>query len=103
MGRLIKGRADNLSAHSALQVGNFFRSLPNESDQQVGFGMVLGDGVGDRFQQHSFASFGRRDDQAALPATNWSNQVDEATGEIGRPVSMSNRSRGKMGVKASKC
>ena len=80
---LIKGGTDDLATYGTLEVGDLFWSLPDQGDQQIDLGMVLADGVGDRGEQHGFASLGRRDDQAALSTSNRSHQVDKATREIG--------------------
>ena len=45
--RLVEGRGDDFGLDAALHVGDFFRTLVDQEDDLVHFGMVLGDGVGD--------------------------------------------------------
>ena len=44
--------------------------------------MVLGHAARDRLEQHRLARLGRRDDQAALPAAQGSDQIDQAAREL---------------------
>src|SRR5262249_36763142 len=62
----------------------FFRSLTDEGNHQVNVIVVGGDGVGDGFEQHGLTSFGRGDDQSALPAPDRRHQVDDAAGDVRR-------------------
>src|SRR5262249_50762267 len=79
LGRLIECRTDHLGAHRALHIRNLFWTLTDQGNHQMRIIIILSDRIGDRFEEHRFAGFWWRDNQTALPATNWSNQVDNTT------------------------
>ncbi len=64
--------------HRALHVGDFFRTLVDQEDDQVALGMVLGDRLRDVLQQHGLAGARRRDDQRALALADRRDDVDDA-------------------------
>ncbi len=66
----------------ALHVGDFFRTLVDQQNDQHDFRMVGGDGVGDRLQQHGLAGARRRDDQTALALADGGEQVHHAAGDV---------------------
>ena len=80
--RLVEGRADHLAAHRALHVGHLFGPLVDEQHDQVNLGVIRGDRVGDRLQQHGLAGAGRRHDQAALALAERRHQVHDARREV---------------------
>jgi hypothetical protein len=80
--RLVEGRRNHLAADRALHVGDFFRPLVDEQDDQVDLGMVLGDAVGDALQQHGLAGARRCDDEAALTLAERRQQIHDAAGEV---------------------
>ena len=80
--RLVERRRDDLALDRALHVGDFFRPLVDEQDDQVDLGMVGGDAVGDVLQQHRLAGARRRDDQAALPLADRDHQVHDARRQV---------------------
>ena len=84
LGWLIKCGTDDFGLDRAFHVGDFFWSLTDQGDHQVGIGVVFGDRVGDGLEEHGFAGFRRRDDQAALSATDGCHQVNNAPGDIRR-------------------
>ena len=65
----------------ALHVGDFFRALVDEQDDEDDFGMVGGDGVGDGLQQHGLAGAGRSDDEAALAFADGGEQIHDAAAD----------------------
>src|SRR5690348_8382976 len=69
--------------YRALHVGDLFWSLANKSNDQMGIGMVLCDGVGDGFEQYSFTGLWRSNDQATLSTSNRGNQVNQTARKIG--------------------
>ena len=68
--------------HAALHVGDFFRTLVDQQHDQGHFGMVGGDRVGDRLQQHRLAGARRRDDQPALALADGRQQIHHAAGVV---------------------
>ena len=82
LGRLVEGRRDDLAAHRALHVGDFFRPLVDEQHDQIHLGVVLGDAVGDALQQHRLAGARRRDDQAALALAERRQQVHHPARQV---------------------
>ena len=79
---LVKGGRNHLALDGALHIGDFFRALVNEQNDQHHFRMVGGDRVGHVLQQHGLAGAWRRDDQAALPFANRSQQVHHSGADI---------------------
>ena len=65
----------------ALHVGDFFRALVDEQNDEDDLGMVGRDGVGDRLHQHGLAGAGRSDDQAALALADGAEQIHDAAGD----------------------
>ncbi len=64
---LVEGAGDNFSADTALHVGDFFRTLIYEQNNEDDFRVVCGDRVGDRLQEHGLTGARGSDNQAALP------------------------------------
>ena len=56
---LIKGGGDYFAAHGTHHFGYFFGAFVNQQHNQLGIGVIGGDGVGDVLQHHGFARFGR--------------------------------------------
>ena len=81
-GRLVKGRRDDFALDRALHVGDFFRALVDEQDDQHDFRMVRRDRVGDGLQQHRLAGARRRDDQAALAFAERRQQIHDAGADV---------------------
>ena len=80
--RLVEGRRDDLALHRALHVGDLFRPLVDEQHDEVHLGVIGGDRVGDRLQQHRLAGARRRDDQPALALAERRHQVHDARGQV---------------------
>src|ERR1035437_6042484 len=74
-GGLVKGGADDLALDGALHVGDFLGALVDEQDDEHHIGVVGGDGVGQRLQEHGLAGAGRGDDEAALALAHGGRQV----------------------------
>jgi hypothetical protein len=76
-GRFVEGGGDHLALHRTLHVGDFFRPLVDQQDDEVAFGMVGGDRLGDVLHHDRLADPGRGDDQAALALAEGGNDVDD--------------------------
>ena len=81
-GGLVEGGADDFALDAALHVGDFFRALVDEQNDEDDLGVVGGDGVGDGLQQHGLAGARRRDDQAALALADGGEQIHDAAGDV---------------------
>src|ERR1700687_4381505 len=81
-GGLVEGGADDFALDRALHVGDFFRTLVDEQDDEHHLGMVGGDGVGDVLQQHGFAGAGRSDDQSALALADGNQHVHDTGAHV---------------------
>ena len=81
-GGLVEGGTDDFAAHAALHVGDFFRTLVDQQNDQRDFGMIGGDGVGDALQQHRLTGARRSHDQAALALADGRQQIHHAAGVI---------------------
>ena len=68
--------------HRALHVGHFFRALVDQQHDQIGFGVIGGDGVGDLLEEDRLAGAGLRDDQTALSLADGTQQIDEPRREV---------------------
>ena len=80
-GRLVEGGTDDFALDGALHVGDFFGALVDEQDDQHHFGLVGGDGVGERLQQHRLAGARRSDDETALALADRGQQVHHAAAD----------------------
>ena len=81
-GGLVEGRADDFAFHRALHVGDFFRALVDQQNDQDDFRMICGDRVGDVLQQHRLAGARRSDDQAALAFADRRQQIHDAGADV---------------------
>ena len=69
-------------AHRPLHVGDFFRPLVDEQDDEVDLGVVGRDRLRDVLQQHRLAGARRRDDEAALALADGRHQVHDARRQV---------------------
>ena len=53
--RLVERRRDDFALNRTLHVGDFFRALVDQENNQGGLRMILGNRVSDRLQQHGLA------------------------------------------------
>ena len=67
--RFIEGRADDLTFHGALHVGDFFGALIDEQHDKRDFRVIHGDGISHGLQHHGLSGAWRSHDQAALALT----------------------------------
>ena len=81
VGGFVEGRCDNFGVDAALHVGHFLGSFVDEENHDVGFGVILGYGVGDILEQEGLAGLGRSDDEAALALADGREHVDHAGAE----------------------
>ena len=65
-GGLVEGGADDLALHAALHVGDLFRALIDEQDDEDDFGVVGVIRVRDGLHEDGLAGAGRSDDKSAL-------------------------------------
>ena len=63
----------------ALEIGDLFGAFIDEQRNQFDVRMIVLDAVGNVLQQHGFACFWRRDDEAARSKTNGAKQIDQST------------------------
>ena len=82
IGRLIKSGGYNFGLYAALHVGNLFGSFINEEDDHVYLRMVVGNSIGNVFEQHGFTGLGLCHDQAALSFPDGRKHVNYTAGEI---------------------
>jgi len=81
-GGLVEGGGDDFTFYGALHVGDFFRALVDEEDDEDYFRMVGGDGVGDGLEEHGLAGARRSYDEAALAFADGGEQVHDAAGGV---------------------
>ena len=80
-GRFVEGRADHLGVAALdgpLHLGHFLGPLVDQQHDDVAFGMVAQDAVGDLLQQDRLAGARRGDDQAALALADGRDHVEDA-------------------------
>ena len=82
LGGPVEGRGDDLTLDRPLHVGDLLGALVDEHDHEVDLGVVGGDGVGDRLQDHRLARLRRRDDETALALADRGDQVDDARRQV---------------------
>ena len=64
--------------HRALHVGDLFRALVDQQDEEVHVRVVARDGVGELLEDRGLAGLGRRDDEAALSLADGAHEVHDA-------------------------
>ena len=84
LGMLVERRGDDFAVDRALHVGDFFRPLVDEQRDDVRFGMIDRDRVGDVLEQRRLTGFRRRDDQRALTFADRAEEIDDARRELRR-------------------
>ncbi len=82
LGRLVKCRGDNLGVNTAAHVGHLLGTLVDEQNHDVGLGVVLGDSIGDVFQQDCLTGLGGSHDESALTLADGGEHVDDAGRDI---------------------
>ncbi len=75
-GRFVESRAHDFAANRAGHVGDLFRTLIDQQDDEVDFRVIRRDGMRDVLQHHRLAGPGRGDDEAALALAERRDQVD---------------------------
>ena len=85
--RLIKRGGNHLGVHTALHVGDLFGAFVNKQDDEVYFGVIVGDGVCYILQQYGFTRFRLSHNQSALTLSDGSEEVDDAGGELAAGMS----------------
>ncbi len=81
-GRLVKGGCHYFAPYGAAHLGHLFRAFVDQQHDQMTFGVVAHDGLGDVLQHQRFTGFGRRYDQAALAFADGRHQVDDARSNV---------------------
>src|SRR6266542_679631 len=84
--RPVEGRVDHLRLGGALHVGDLFRPLVDEQDDEAHLGVVGADRVGDLLHQGGLAGLWRRHDQATLPLADRGHDVHDPRGDLRRRV-----------------
>ena len=82
LGGFVERRADDLGLDRSLHVGDFFRPLVDEQNDEKNLRVVRGNRVGDVFEQHGLAGARRRDDKPSLTFTDRSGQIDDPRGDV---------------------
>ena len=82
--RFVKSRRNDFAFDRALHVRDFFRPLVDQQHDQRDLGMVVGDRIRDRLQNHRLAGTRRRDDESSLPLANRRDQIENARSHVGR-------------------
>ena len=79
VGGFVEGGADHLGLRATgLHVGDFFRPLVDEQDDERDLGMILDDRVGELLQQDRLATLGRGHDEGALSLAEGRDDVADA-------------------------
>ena len=81
-GRLVEGRAYNLTLDRARHVGDLLGPLVDQQHDEDHLGVVGDDAVGDVLHQHRLAGARLRDDQRALALAERRNQVDHPAAHV---------------------
>src|SRR6266571_3206866 len=84
--RPVEGRVDHLRLGRALHVGDLFRPLVDEQDDEDHLWVVGADRVGDLLHEGRLASLWRRHDQATLPLADRGHDVHDPRGDLRRRV-----------------
>ena len=82
LGRLVKGRADDLATHRAGHVGDLLGPFVDQQYDQIDLGVVGGDRMGDVLQHHRLAGARRRHDDRPLSLAERRDQVDDPSCHI---------------------
>src|SRR6266536_617142 len=82
----VEGRGDHLRPGRALHVGDLFRPLADQQDDQDHLGIVDADRVGDLLHQGGLARLGRGDDQPALALADRAHDVHDPGRDLRRGV-----------------
>ena len=73
---LVECRGDHLRLHMARHFGHLLGAFVDQQYDQIRFGVVIGNRIGDRLQQHRLTCFGLCHDQAALSLAYRCEKVD---------------------------
>src|SRR6266571_905483 len=84
--RPVEGRVDHLRLGRALHVGDLFRPLVDEQDDEDHLWVVGADRVGDLLHEGRLAGLWRRHDQATLPLADRGHDVHDPRGDLRRRV-----------------
>ncbi len=80
--RFIECRCDYFRIDAAAHVGYFFRAFVNKENHDVGFGVILGNCVGDVFQKYGLTCLRRCYYQTSLSFSNGGEHVDHTCGNV---------------------
>ena len=75
--RFVEGRRNDFALYRALHIGDFFRPLINQQDDEIAFGMIGGNRLGDVLEKNRLAGARRRNDQRALALANGCHNIDD--------------------------
>ena len=82
IGLLIKGRSNYFGPYTPGHVCYFFRTFVNKQNNEIHFGMVFRDGIGDLFQQNRLTCFRLGHNHTTLSFANRCEEVKDAGGHI---------------------
>ncbi len=80
--RLVEGRGNDLALHAALHVGDFFRALVDQQNDQEHFRVVGFDRLGDVLHDDGLTRPRLGDDERALALADRRDDVDDAAGLV---------------------
>jgi hypothetical protein len=88
VGRAVEGRVNDLAVDRTLHVGDLFRPLVDQEDDEVDLRIVRADRVGDLLHHGRLPSLRRADDHAALSLPDRCDQVDDARRDLARVLEL---------------
>ena len=80
--RFVESGGDNLRLYAAAHVGDFLGTLVDQKDDFVNLGMVVGDRIGYRLQEHGLTGLRLGDDQTALSLSDGSEHIHDTAGYV---------------------
>ncbi len=78
VGGLVEGRCNNLGIDAALHIGHLFGAFVDKQNHDVCFGVILGNSIGDIFEQQCLTGLRRCHDKAALAFAYRCEHIDYA-------------------------
>jgi len=73
--RFVESRRNDFGSYAPCHVCYFLRTFIDQQDDQINFGVIRSDRVGNLFQQYGFTGFRLSDDQTALSFTDRSEHI----------------------------
>ena len=80
VGRFVECRGYYFGVDATLHVGHFLGAFVDEENHDIGFGVILGNGVRDIFKEQGLTGLGRGYDQTSLTFAYRREHVDDPCG-----------------------